>query len=87
MPPAGYRRAAAFADQPVFAEVIRGIETVTDAAGYQTMLAHYGYQAEKEEDRPVSLLSYNIDGLILAERTHTPRTLKMLATAGIPWLS
>ena len=50
----GYRRAAAFADQPVFAEVIRGIETVTDAAGYQTMLAHYGYQAEKEEDRPVS---------------------------------
>lgn len=71
----------------VFAEVIRGIETVTDAAGYQTMLAHYGYQAEKEEDRLVSLLSYNIDGLILAERTHTPRTLKMLATAGIPWLS
>ncbi len=68
----------------VFAEVIRGIETVTDAAGYQTMLAHYGYQAEKEEDRLVSLLSYNIDGLILAERTHTPRTLKMLATAGIP---
>ena len=29
-------------------------------------------------------MSYNIDGLILAERTHTPRTLKMLATAGIP---
>ena len=68
----------------VFAEVIRGIETITDAQGYQTMLAHYGYRAEKEEDRLVSLLSYNIDGLILAERNHTPRTLKMLATAGIP---
>ena len=59
-------------------EVIRGIETVTDAAGYQTMLAHYGYQAEKIA--LVSLLSYNIDGLI--RPTHHPRTLKMLATAG-----
>ncbi|VTP81868.1 Gluconate utilization system GNT-I transcriptional repressor [Leclercia adecarboxylata] len=26
----------------VFAEVLRGIESVTDAFGYQTMLAHYG---------------------------------------------
>lgn len=68
----------------VFAEVIRGIESVTDKHGYQTMLAHYGYQAEKEEERLLSLLSYNIDGLILAERTHTPKTLKMLETAGIP---
>ncbi|WP_323840490.1 gluconate operon transcriptional repressor GntR [Photorhabdus africana] len=68
----------------VFAEVIRGIEYVTDRYGYQTMLAHYGYRSEKEEERLISLLSYNIDGLILSERTHTPRTLKMLGTAGIP---
>ena len=68
----------------VFAEVIRGIESVTDKYGYQTMLAHYGYRAEKEEERLLSLLSYNIDGLILAERTHTPKTIKMLETAGIP---
>lgn len=46
----------------VFAQVIRGIESVTDKYGYQTMLAHYGYQAEKEEERLISLLSYNIDG-------------------------
>ncbi|OCQ51194.1 HTH-type transcriptional regulator GntR [Photorhabdus australis subsp. thailandensis] len=68
----------------VFAEVIRGIEYVTDRNGYQTMLAHYGYLPEKEEERLVSLLSYNVDGLILSERTHTPRTLRMLETAGIP---
>ena len=68
----------------VFAEVIRGIESVTDKFGYKTMLAHYGYRAEKEEERLLSLLSYNIDGLILAERTHTPKTMKMLETAGIP---
>lgn len=68
----------------VFAEVLRGIESVTDAHGYQTMLAHYGYHPEREEQRLTSLLSYNIDGLILSERSHTPRTLKMIAVAGIP---
>ncbi|WP_426575853.1 gluconate operon transcriptional repressor GntR [Xenorhabdus stockiae] len=68
----------------VFAEVIRGIEYMTDRHGYQTMLAHYGYSAQKEEERLLSLLSYNIDGLILAERTHTPKTLKVLETTGIP---
>ncbi|HEL9831090.1 TPA: gluconate operon transcriptional repressor GntR, partial [Klebsiella pneumoniae] len=31
-----------------------------------------------------SMLSWNIDGLILTERTHTPRTLKMIEVAGIP---
>ncbi len=68
----------------VFAEVLRGIESVTDAHGYQTMLGHYGYSSEKEEQRLASLLSYNIDGLILSERQHTPRTLKMIEVAGIP---
>lgn len=68
----------------VFSEVIRGIENVTKAAGYQTMLAHYGYSAELEEDRISFLLSYHIDGLILSESQHTARTLKMIETAGIP---
>lgn len=68
----------------VFAEVLRGIEAVTDAHGYQTMLAHYGYKPEMEQERLESMLSWNIDGLILTERTHTPRTLKMIEVAGIP---
>ncbi len=68
----------------VFAEVLRGIESVIDAHGYQTMLAHYGYKAELEEERLESMLSWNIDGLILTERRHTPRTLKMIEVAGIP---
>jgi len=68
----------------VFSEVIRGIEKVTKAAGYQTMLAHYGYSAELEEERISFLLSYHIDGLILSESHHTARTLKMIQTAGIP---
>lgn len=68
----------------VFSEVIRGIEKVTKAAGYQTMLAHYGYSAEQEEECISFLLSYHIDGLILSESHHTARTLKMIQTAGIP---
>lgn len=68
----------------VFAEVLRGIEDVVDAHGYQTLLAHFGYKPEREEERLESMLSWNIDGLILTERTHTPRTLKMIEVAGIP---
>lgn len=68
----------------VFADVIKGIEMVTDKAGYQTMLAHYGYCEETEEKRIESLLSYHIDGIILSENHHTKRTLKMLEVANIP---
>lgn len=68
----------------VFADVLKGIESVTDVAGYQTMLAHYGYSQSKEEKRIESLLSYNIDGLILAENQHSKRALKMLEVANIP---
>lgn len=68
----------------VFAEVIRGIEKVTGPAGYQTMLAHYGYSDLIEEKNIASLLSYNVDGIILSESVHTERARKMLKTAGIP---
>ncbi|MBW3695625.1 MULTISPECIES: gluconate operon transcriptional repressor GntR [Vibrio] len=68
----------------VFAEVIRGIEQVTGPAGYQTMIAHYGYSAELEEQSIASLLSYNVDAIILSENVHSDRARKMLQTASIP---
>ncbi|MEO9653908.1 gluconate operon transcriptional repressor GntR [Marinomonas sp.] len=68
----------------VFSEVIRGVESVLEPAGYQTMLAHYGYSKEAEEARIVTLLSYNVDGLIISESYHTERVRKMLKVAGIP---
>ncbi|SHI22794.1 substrate-binding domain-containing protein [Ferrimonas marina] len=68
----------------VFAEVIRGIESVTAPAGYQTMLAHYGYDAEVEQERITALLSYHVDALLLSESEHSERTLRMVETAGIP---
>lgn len=68
----------------VFADVIRGIESITEQAGYQTMLAHYGYSQTIEEDRIAHLLSYHVDGLILSESQHSERTYRMLQTADIP---
>lgn len=68
----------------VFAEVIRGIEAATAPAGYQTMIAHYGYSAELEEQSIASLLSYNVDAIILSQTTHTEKSRKMLETASIP---
>lgn len=68
----------------VFADVIKGVESVTEQAGYHLMLAHYGYSPEIEERSLSALLSYNVDGLILSESQHTERTLRMLETAGVP---
>lgn len=68
----------------VFSAVVRGIESVTRPAGYQTLLAHYGYDPAREEEQVASLLSYHVDGLILSDSQHTERTRKMIATAGIP---
>lgn len=68
----------------VFAEVIRGIESVLEVHGYQTMLAHFGYSQELEEKRIETLLSYNVDALVISESQHTEKANKMLANAGIP---
>ena len=68
----------------VFADVIKGIESVTEQAGYHLMLAHYGYSPDIEERSLASLLSYNVDGVILSESQHTDRTFRMLETAGVP---
>lgn len=68
----------------VFADVIKGIESITEPLGYHLMLAHYGYSQELEERSLASLLSYNVDGVILSESQHSERTLRMLETADIP---
>ncbi|MGR0279331.1 gluconate operon transcriptional repressor GntR [Marinomonas dokdonensis] len=68
----------------VFSDVIHGVESVLEPAGYQTMLAHYGYSKEAEEAQITTLLSYNVDGLIISESYHTERVRKMLKVAGIP---
>ncbi len=68
----------------VFAAVVQGIESVTEPSGYQTMIAHYGYDKDVEEKRIESMLSYQVDGLILSECEHTEKSLRMIESAGIP---
>lgn len=68
----------------VFADVVKGVESVTEPAGYHLMMAHYGYSPEVEERSLSALLSYNVDALILSESQHTQRSRRMLETAGVP---
>lgn len=68
----------------IFASFVQGIETVTKTHGYETLLAHFSYDELEEERKIASLLSYQVDGLILTESHHTERTLQMIKNAGIP---
>lgn len=68
----------------IFASFVQGIEAVTKANGYETLLAHFGYDEEEEERKIASLLAYQVDGLILTESHHTQRTLQMIASSGVP---
>lgn len=68
----------------VFSEVVIGMVEITEAAGYQLMLAHYGYDQDIEERALAGLLAHGADGVILSDRRHTPRALRMLAALGVP---
>ena len=68
----------------LFADILAGIESVTSEHNYQTLIANYNYNKVSEEESVINLLSYNIDGIILSEKHHTPRTVKFLRSAKIP---
>lgn len=68
----------------IFASFVQGIEAVTKANGYETLLAHFSYDELEEERKIASLLSYQVDGLILTESHHTKRTLQMIKNSGVP---
>jgi LacI family gluconate utilization system Gnt-I transcriptional repressor len=68
----------------VFSSFTQGVEVVTNAQGYEIIIAHYSYDEDIEERKIAFLLSYQVDGLILTSSSHTKRALKMIKTAGIP---
>ncbi|GLS91763.1 transcriptional regulator [Psychromonas marina] len=68
----------------VFSSFTQGIEVVTNAKGYEIIIAHFSYNEEIEERKIAFLLSYQVDGLILTSTRHTKRTLQMIKTAGVP---
>ena len=68
----------------VFSSLVEGVESITQPAGFDILLAHTGYDPRVEERKVAMLLSYRVDGLILCETTHTPKTINMIKQSGIP---
>ncbi len=68
----------------IFSDVLAGIESVTSAHQYQTLIANYEYDIQREEREVLNLLSYNIDGLILTGSQHSERMIQYVRASGIP---
>ena len=68
----------------IFADLLAGIESVTSAHGYQTLVVNYDYNAQREEEQIATVLAFDIKGLILTETVHTVRAEKYLNAASIP---
>ncbi|PWC22845.1 transcriptional regulator [Brenneria roseae subsp. roseae] len=68
----------------IFSDLLAGIESVTLAQGYQTLVVNYDYNKAREEEQIINLLSFPIAGLILTDSEHTLRADKYLNAASIP---
>ncbi|NVK55413.1 MAG: substrate-binding domain-containing protein [Alteromonadaceae bacterium] len=68
----------------VFSALVDGIETITNAEGFDILLAHSGYDQQVEERKIEMLMSYQVDGLILSETEHSERTRTILSQSGLP---
>ncbi|HHH1009072.1 TPA: substrate-binding domain-containing protein [Yersinia enterocolitica] len=68
----------------IFSDLLAGIESVTAASGYQTLVVNYNYNKEREEEQIVNLLSCQISGLILTDSEHTLRADKYLNASELP---
>lgn len=68
----------------IFADLLAGIESVTTAQGYQTLVVNYDYDSQREEEQIATVLAFNIKALILTESVHTVRAEKYLRAAKIP---
>lgn len=68
----------------VFSDVIDAVEETAEDNGYSILLMHTGYDIKMEEARVASLVSYQVDGIILSEPEHTPLTTKRLIKSEMP---
>ncbi|MCI6797071.1 MAG: LacI family DNA-binding transcriptional regulator [Succinatimonas sp.] len=68
----------------VFSEVIDAVDESCRKAGYGLLLMHSSYDPKIEEDQVASLLSYQVDSIILCDTVHTELTRKRLEKSGIP---
>jgi LacI family transcriptional regulator len=71
-----------------FAEVAKGIDIVASAAGYHLLLSNTGEDAAREDEELQTVMSKQVDGLILAS-AHPPGSrdiCKRLIDSGIPFV-
>lgn len=68
----------------VFADTVHGINDVLNAAGYSLIMAHSGYDMQREEELLRGLLGYRPEAVILTGFTHTRDTRTLLRRAGMP---
>ncbi|NIF23874.1 MULTISPECIES: LacI family DNA-binding transcriptional regulator [Pantoea] len=68
----------------IFADLLAGIESVTTAQGFQTVVVNYDYDLQREEEQIATVLAFNVKALLLTETVHTLRAEKYLNAANIP---
>ena len=68
----------------VFTEVINGINSVLDHAGYQSVLGITEYSMQRECELVAAMLSWQPCGMIVAGVEHMPETRTMLRESGVP---
>ncbi len=68
----------------VFAQVLEGIDRKLGSFGHQTVLGLTQHTGGEEENWIRTVLSWQPAGLILTGRSHSARSVEMLATAGVP---
>ncbi len=71
---------------PFFAGLSRELEHATAARGYVLLLGNAGQDAQAELRHLEALLDRKVDGLLLISASGSPRSLKVLADAGIPYI-
>ncbi len=69
---------------PIFPPIVRGIESVLEAAGYTAIVANSDMQAERERTILARMTERQVDGLILTTAHRDDATIKGLLAAGVP---
>ena len=68
----------------IFPEVLAGITSELEKAGYNPVVGVTDYDVDREESLVESLLSWNAAAIILNDFVHTGRTSQLLRQSGIP---
>lgn len=68
----------------VFADVLKGLETRLELAGYHPVLGISNYDPAREERLVADLLAWRPAAIVLAPTLSTSRTLALLADCGLP---